>query len=255
MKKNFYVIGNWKMNPPSVKGAKKLLTGIKKGARDLKNVKLVVCPPYVYLGFAKSSPQISVGAQDVSADGPVGPYTGEISLEMLKNLGVSYIILGHSERRERGESNVLIGNKIRLALKAGFNVVFCVGEKEKDNSEASLGYIRAELGEGLKGIDRKILRNLIIAYEPIWALSNNSKGISASPAHAFKMALYIRKVLAGMAGETFAKAVPILYGGSVSKENIGDFLADGWLQGALVGSKSLNAKEFISVAKVASALA
>ena len=241
------------MNPAGAKIAKKLFSDIKKGASKLNNIKMAVCPPYVYLGLSRPSLKMSIGAQDVSVDGPSGPYTGEISLEMLKNLGVSWIILGHSERRERGESNALIGKKMKLALRAGFNVIFCVGERERDNAhDVSLGYIRAELEESLKGIDRKILRNLFIAYEPVWALSNNSKGVSSDPKHAFKMALYIRKILVPIVGEAFAKSVPILYGGSVNKENIANFLCDGWLQGALVGSKSLNGKEFISIAKVAS---
>ncbi len=252
------------MNPVSLLQARKLASELKRGAVNLKKIKLVICPPYVYLNVIKPSHSLSLGAQDVSVDGPAGSFTGEISLEMLGDSSVDWIIVGHSERRAKGETNILINKKIKLALKSGFKTILCVGELERGEEESNFfenkkenafAYVRRELKEGLSGIDKKNLANLFIAYEPVWALSSNSRGLSAPPEHAFKMALYIRKILLSVVGEKIAKSVPILYGGSVSKENIADFLKDGWLQGALVGSKSLNAKEFLAIAKIASATA
>lgn len=242
------IIANWKMNPSSLKETKKIFDTIRKAASRLKNVETVICPPFVYLnslnprttlGLSKGSPWI--GAQDLFWQ-ESGSYTGEISAKMLKNLGVQYVIIGHSERREYlKETNEMINKKIKTALKNNLKVIFCIGEKKRDSKGKYLSFIEEEILKGLKGIQKKLLNNLIIAYEPIWAIGKKTKQ-SDTPKDVFQMSMYIRKI---------AGKIPILYGGSVSPENAENFLCDTGIHGLLVGHKSLIPKDFNKILKIA----
>lgn len=248
------IVANWKMNPQTIKEAKRIFNGIKKTADKLNKVETVVCPPFVYLfplgnwiSTWKSSFQ--VGAQDVFWQDK-GSYTGEISAKMLKDSGVKYAIIGHSERREIfEETNEIVNKKIKVALKEGLKVILCVGEKERDLKGKHLLFIKEEIKKGLKGIERKFLKNLIIAYEPIWAIGKSSKSAD-TPDDVSNMIFFIKKVLEEITEKEIAARVPILYGGSVNPENAESFLRCG-AQGLLVGHESLIPKDFNKILKIA----
>ena len=166
------IIANWKMNPNSLNEAKKIFNKIKIVAEKLKKVETVICPPFTYLSALRTT-----GAQDVFYEDK-GAYTGEISVKMLKNLGVKYVIIGHSERREIGETDKIINKKIKTTLETGLKVVFCIGEKARDKDGQYLNFVKNQINKGLKDIPRKLFNNLIIAYEPVWAISSQKRSKS-----------------------------------------------------------------------------
>lgn len=251
------IIANWKMNPQTLKEAKNIFKEIKKTAKKLKKVETIICPPFVYLSNLQlTTNNLRLGAQDLFWENPPaggGAFTGEISAEMMRHLGVKYVIIGHSERREHlGETNEMINKKIKTTLKSGLKVIFCVGEKERDFEGKYFNFIKNELDEGLKGVSRKFFKNLLIAYEPVWAISSSKNAQADSPESAFRMAVFIRRMLLPIIGSDLARKIPILYGGSVGPENISGFLQD--MQGALVGGKSLNPKDFGEILKIANSI-
>ncbi len=257
------IVANWKMKPSSLKEAKRIFNEIKKVAgRLLKKVDTIICPPCVYLsslprttlGNSKGSPWL--GAQDVFWENPStggGAHTGEISAGMLKNLGVKYIIIGHSERRELGETNEIINKKIKNALKNNLKVIFCIGEQERDLEGNYLYFIKNEIEEGLRGVSKKFLKNLIVAYEPIWAIGKK-EGDADSPEDVFQMSIYIRRVLLGIAGKKLSRNIPILYGGSTEPGNTEKLLKEGGMQGFLVGHASLAPKDFNKILRIANSV-
>lgn len=250
------IIANWKMNPASPREAKRIFAGVRRTAGRLKKVETVICPPFVYLPMFRgsTSKHLQLGAQDLFWENPPagkGSYTGEISAEMLKELGVKYVIVGHSERRRYfGETNEIINKKIKTALGAGLKVVFCVGEKERNPGEDYLRFVKEEIMAGLKGVQRRFLKNLIIAYEPIWAIGKKG-GAADAPEDILQMALYIRRILLFAAGKDLARAISVLYGGSVDPKNAEGFLRAAGVQGLLVGHESLVPKDFNQILKIA----
>lgn len=250
------IIANWKMNPQTLREARNIFQGIKKTAKKLKKVETIICPPFAYISNLKPQiPNLKIGSQNVFYE-ERGAFTGEISVWMLKDLGVRYAIIGHSERRALGETNEMINKKIKTALKAGLKVIFCVGENERDFEDKYFNFIKNEIDEGLKGIPRKFFSpptgGLIIAYEPVWAISSAKNAQPDTPESAFRMAVFIRRMLMPIIGSEPARKIPILYGGSVGPENVAGFLQD--MQGALVGSKSLNPKDFGEILKIANGI-
>jgi triosephosphate isomerase len=191
-----------------------------------------------------------VGAQDVFWE-EKGAYTGEISASILKNLGVKYVIIGHSERRELGETDEIINKKIKTALKSGLKVIFCIGEKERDIDNHFLNFIKDQISNSLKGIQKKFFKNLIIAYEPVWAISTHQGASADNPESALRIAIFIRRMLLEIVGGQFARQIPILYGGSVDSKNAREFLHNNGMQGLLVGSQSLIPKNFNEILKIA----
>jgi len=243
------IVANWKMNPQTLREARNIFNGIKKIAKKLKKVETIVCPPFVYLSAIGHRPSATkLGAQDLFWE-EKGAFTGEISAQMLKDFGVQYVIVGHSERRELGETNEIVNKKVRAALAAGFNLILCVGEKERDLEDKYLDFVKDQVIEGLRGVQKKYFKNILIAYEPVWAISSKGGAVADAPESAFGMAIFIRRMLLPIVGNKLARSIPILYGGSVGPENVGGFLQN--MQGALVGSKSLNPKDFGEILKIA----
>lgn len=240
------IIANWKMNPQSLKEAKRIAGEIK--------TKAIICPPFVYLAeLSAKFKKMSFGVQDLFWENPPagGAYTGEISAVMAKNIGAKYAIIGHSERRELGDTDEIINKKIKTALKNGLKVIFCIGEKERDSEGEYLNFIKDQINEGLKGIPRKLLTNLIIAYEPVWAISSHKSTKADNPESALRTAIFIRRMLLPIAGDQLARQIPIIYGGSVDVKNAEQFLKEGGIQGLLVGSQSLIPKNFNEILKIA----
>lgn len=238
------IVANWKMNPQTLAEARKIFNSVKRGIKNIKGVEVVFCPPFPYLSFIKS------GAQNMFYE-EKGAYTGEISPLMLKDLGIKYVILGHSERRKYfGETDQMINKKIKAAIKAGLRPIFCIGEslEERERTETTR-IIESQIKEGLQKITRKEMRKMIIAYEPVWAIGT---GIACDVREAQTMSLFIRKIIAQLYGRIVARNLPILYGGSVTSENAPGYIKEAKMNGLLVGGASLNPDEFIKIIKVCS---
>lgn len=238
------IVANWKMNPANAELALELFSDTRRSALKNKKVKVVVCPPYIYLPELEKikDNNIELGAQDVFFEN-AGSFTGEIGPAMLKKQGEKYVIIGHSERREIGETDELISKKVLAGLKAGLRVILCVGEKARDSHGDFLMHLRGQITASLFGISKRYLKGLIIAYEPIWAIGKSDEE-AMRPADLHETSLYIRKVLVEIYKSASAVSVPILYGGSVSFKNASELLALGEVQGLLVGHESLSAKRF-----------
>ncbi len=232
------IVANWKMNPNSQKEAKEIFDAIREGSRGL-DVEVIVCPPAVYL-YASIFGEgvVSMGAQNVYFEDK-GAFTGEISVEMLKDLKVEYIIIGHSERRKYfGETDEIINKKIKKALEAGLKVIFCVGETQEEHDAGKKNEVlEKQIKIGLDGITD--LANLNVAYEPVWAIgTGNNCGVEET-----KESLDFIRTLIGQ--------VRVLYGGSVKSDNSGEYIKEAGANGLLVGGASLIAEEFIKIVKSA----
>jgi len=247
------ICGNWKMNPRSSKEAEKLFNDVVRNISEIKKTNIVICPPFLYLDKVKKiSKKIVLGAQD-DFPGDVGAFTGEVSAEMLYNLGVRYVILGHSERRALGENDGDINKKIKSSLAMGLRPILCVGERERNDNHDYFNLIKMQLEDCLDGVSKNNAVKIIIAYEPIWAISSTKDRKDATPNDSSEMAIFIRRVLFTKFGKDSSN-VKILYGGSVGEKNAEDFLKDGGIDGLLVGRASLDAKKFSQIIKICEAL-
>lgn len=247
------IIANWKMNPQTMRAATRIFKSTEAVASKLKKIKTIICPPFVYLSNLQSSSQnkLVLGAQDIFWTDKKTSYTGEISAPMLKELGAKYVIIGHSERRTHlGETDEIINKKIKYALASGMKAIFCIGERERDKEGDYLNFIKKEILHGLSGVPKKLFKNLIIAYEPIWAIGKSSKNAD-TPENVFTMVIYIKRILVSIAGRDIADNIPILYGGSVDTKNTAGYLEKGKVDGLLIGHKSLIPKEFNEILKIA----
>ncbi len=237
------VVGNWKMNPLTLKEAEKLLTQIVKQDIFSSKVEVVVCPPVLYFNnLKKITKKISLGAQDAFYE-EKGAYTGEVSVEMLANMGVKYVILGHSERRAAGETNQTINKKIKATLSSGLTPILCVGEKERDENHEYLNLIKIQVEECLSGISKNSVSKIIIAYEPVWAIGKGAAREATSEEYR-EMSVFIRKILSDKFGAKMLEGMRTIYGGSVHPENAESFLKEGGADGFLVGRDSLDPKKF-----------
>lgn len=250
MRKKKVIVGNWKMNPASGKEAAGIFSAVKKTSASLKKTETIVCPPFVYLSdLSKQKGKCFLGAQDVFWKDK-GSFTGEISPAMLKSMSVSHIIVGHSERRAMGESNEIISRKVSAATAAGLLAILCVGENERADEVSHLNFVSRQIKESLAGFPAKFSDKIIVAYEPVWAIGENSKG-PASPEDALEMSIFIKKVLTEIFGKKKAETTTILYGGSVDAGNAREFLEKGAMDGLLVGRESLNPKGFSDILRIA----
>jgi len=249
--KTKYIVANWKLNPPTPREAKTLFTKIKKASQGLRRVKVVVCPPAVFLTSLTvgQGKVLSLGAQDVAVV-DFGAFTGSLNSDILKYSGATHIIVGHSEVRERGEDNEVVNTKIKAILKAGLTPILCVGEKKRDNQGHYLEYLKTQLLEGLVRVPKKELSKIMIAYEPVWAIGVAARGVD-TPEDFLHNALFIRKVVAKLAGQEAVMKIPVLYGGSVNEKNADSFLSAGGADGLLVGRASLDASKFGQIIKMA----
>jgi triosephosphate isomerase len=247
------VVANWKMHPATPAEAKRIFEGTKKGARKHKNVDTVVCPPVVFLpGLAKiGKGSTALGVQDVFYS-ETGAYTGQISPQMAQAHKATYAIVGHSERRALGETNDLVGRKTRYAIEQGLTVVLCVGENVRTEDGTYYFFVREELEAVFAGLGRSELKRLVIAYEPVWAIGK-SAGEAMQPRELHEMVLFIKKLLIERFGRKPASTVRILYGGSVKGDNAEEIVREGGVDGLLVGSASLNVKEFTKIVEAVSA--
>jgi len=244
------IIANWKMNPQTAEETLRLIKGVL-AQRLSKNIELIIAPPFVYLDLVKKNcgKEIKLAAQNISW-AERGAYTGEISSLMVKNLGCDYVIIGHSERRHKmGETDEMINLKLKAAFKVGLIPVLAVGEKESNDDIIKV--LTQQVKSALEGIGVSEIGRLIIAYEPVWAISTSGTGMIDTPDHALSAALLIRKIMGNLYGSEWIADLPVLYGGSVTSENAYDFIAQSGISGALVGGASLELQDFIKIIKAA----
>ncbi len=246
--KRYFIAGNWKMHK-TVSEAVSLASELRDKLSDCSE-KLMIAPPFTALQAVSAvvkGTNILLGAQNMGPE-ESGAHTGEVSVLMLKDLGVGVVILGHSERRHTyGESDALINTKVRLALKHGLEVILCVGETLEEREQGKLEtVIRRQLAEGLKGVEPSALADVTVAYEPVWAIGT---GKTATPEDADAVHAFCRKVIAELYGQEAARRILIQYGGSVKPENVAALMAKSNIDGALVGGASLKADSFVPIAK------
>lgn len=237
------IAGNWKMNKKPSE-AKEFALQLKQSLSSKTNVEILICPPFTALTEVSrviNGSNIKLGAQNMHWE-IKGAYTGEISGEFLSDIGCQYIILGHSERRQYfSETDEIINKKIIAALKLGLKPVFCIGEQlsERENNQ-TFNVIKRQLDNGLAKVGT--IEKAVIAYEPIWAIGT---GKTATPEQAKEVHSYIRENIAQKYGNDEASNLRILYGGSVTPENIDILMAQDGIDGALVGGASLKLESFL----------
>ena len=242
------IAGNWKMNK-TVPEAIELVRELKERLKGVEDRDVLVCPPFTALypvGRELEGSSILMGAQNMFYE-EKGAFTGEISPVMLKDVGCSYVILGHSERRHIfGESDELINRKVISAVNHDLIPILCVGETLQEREEGrTQEVVERQVREGLKGL--KPENEFVIAYEPVWAIGT---GRSATPEMAQEVHAFIREILTELFGKEKAEGVRILYGGSVKPENAKGLLEMPDIDGALVGGASLKAESFSAIVKV-----
>lgn len=234
-----YIIGNWKMNKTASE-AVSLVNSLNVRLTGEEKAKIVVCPPFTALSKVKEKLEgatIELGAQNVHYM-PSGAYTGEISVDMLKDLGVTHCIVGHSERRGYfGETDETVHKKLEVLLDSNITPVLCVGESlaQRQNGEYK-EFVEMQIRHALDNLDTRKIEKCVIAYEPIWAIGT---GVTATSAEAQDMCEFIRYVVKKMFGEDTASNISILYGGSVNLGNVKEIMDEEDIDGVLVGGASL----------------
>jgi triosephosphate isomerase len=238
------VVANWKMNPHLQKDAETLFKNTIKEIKNAKNNKIIICPPFPFLFIAQKSKnkKIILGAQNCSKEID-GSHTGQVSVEMLKSMKVNYVIVGHSENRTLGEDNKIINKKILNLFKFKISPILCIGETYRDKDGVYLSFIEEQIKVCLSGVSFTQIKNIIIAYEPVWAIGVNATR-EATKEEFMEIKIFIKKVISDLYDAKIAHSIPILYGGSVNPDNAKSFVQEGRADGLLVGRDSINYKKF-----------
>jgi triosephosphate isomerase len=251
--RGYLVAGNWKMNGSNAANAE-LVDGIVAGMPQSDSVELLICPPFPYLAAmaAKlSGTGVALGAQNVSQH-QAGAYTGETAPSMLSDVGCTYVLVGHSERRAiMGESSEMVAAKFQAAQDAGLIAVLCVGETQQQReAKQTEAVVDEQLNAVIDGSGIQAFSNAVIAYEPVWAIGT---GLTATPEEAQDVHRHIREVLAAR-DQDVADAVRILYGGSVKGDNAAGLFSKPDIDGGLIGGASLKSADFLAIAEAAASL-
>ncbi|QDU09557.1 triose-phosphate isomerase [Gimesia aquarii] len=254
--RRFIVAGNWKMNTTKDTGSQLAQALAAEVPKEKTAVEVLVCPPFPYLstiGDIVNGSGVGFGAQNCYHESP-GAFTGEISTEMLSDVGCRSVILGHSERRHiLKETDADINLKVKKALDAGLQVVLCVGELQSEReSEQTEAVLDTQMTGGLEGVNSAAFDKIVIAYEPVWAIGT---GLTATPDQAEAAHQYLRNWLKDHYSAEIADSTRILYGGSVKPDNAKELLSQENVDGALVGGASLKAELFIPIIQAAVELA
>ena len=247
------LVANWKNHPDSLSQANALASGLAKRSKIYKKLNTFIAPPLPY--FESVSKKIKsfahLSAQDIffTAD---GTHTGTVTPEILKSFGTRLSIIGHSERRALGETNQVVVQKVKTALRSGITPLLCIGESERDPEGNHFEFLREQLRMSLEGMRRKEdAGKLVIAYEPVWAIGKRAKD-AMTPADLSQTVIFIKKVLTDIFGRDAADKIPVIYGGSVEPGNAKELFKEGGVRGFLVGHASLDAKSFIAIAEILS---
>lgn len=249
--RKYLIAGNWKMNKTATEGVD-LVNEINLSLGKQTEVGVAVCPPFTALESAARALEdssIQLGAQNMHPKAD-GAYTGEVSPVMLRGLYCTMVILGHSERRELfGEEDAFINEKVLAALESSLKPILCVGETlEQREADETMQVVQRQLSGGLAGVSAEQAENVVIAYEPVWAIGT---GKTATPEMAQEVHAAIRQELGKLLGEAAAQKIRILYGGSMKPENASELLDQPDIDGGLIGGASLKAKSFVDLVKIA----
>ena len=249
------VAGNWKMNKTASE-AKAFFEEFKPLVADVKNAEIIIGAPFTALETATRETKgsnIKIAAENMNAK-ESGAYTGEVSPLMLKDLGVEYVILGHSERREYyGETNEIINEKVKSALAHDLKPILCIGEKlEEREAGTTNDVVKTQITGGLKDVTAAEMANVVLAYEPVWAIGT---GKTATPEQAQEVHAFIRGLLTDLYGKEVAENVTVQYGGSMNDANAADLIAQTDIDGGLVGGASLIPEKFAVIIKAGDAAA
>ncbi|MDD5551857.1 MAG: triose-phosphate isomerase [Candidatus Pacebacteria bacterium] len=250
MTKQKIIVANWKMNPENIDGAKAILNSIRKEIKSKEGIEIIICPPSIYIeGLKKElikqeNLKLKLGGQNCFWE-EKGAFTGEISPTMLRGMGCQYVILGHSERRKiLEETDEIISKKLKTALKIGLKVVLCIGETEEDRKEnLTFDVLRAQIENTIGLLSGRHTTNIIIAYEPVWAIGT---GKNCKSDEAMSILMYIKKELLKILSQNTVDRISFLYGGSVNGKNARNYI-EGGFEGLLVGGASLKPGEFIKI--------
>ena len=247
MSRKYLLAGNWKMNTTASESVD-LISEINSLVGQQTQVQVCICPPFTSIQKSSSlveQSEVLLGAQNMSAE-PSGAFTGEISAEMLRDLYVNFVILGHSERRQYfGETNESINLKVLAAVQNNLKPIYCIGETlEERESEKTLEVVKAQVQEGLANFPLSEVDNLVLAYEPVWAIGT---GKTATDEMAQEVHAYVRGLLVDLFGDAAGSGIRILYGGSMKPENAAGLLSQADVDGGLIGGASLNAKSFCAI--------
>jgi triosephosphate isomerase len=246
------VAGNWKMNKTLQEGIS-LASEIVNMAKDevMDDAIMILNPPFIHLEnigkLIKGADNIFLGAQNCN-ENESGAYTGEVSVDMLKSVGCEYVILGHSERREYfKESNDLLAKKVNIVLEKDLKPIFCCGESLNIREKGTfVEFVSKQITESLFHLNKDQFRNIVLAYEPIWAIGT---GVNATSEQAQEMHASLRQHLASKFGSAFADEISILYGGSCKPSNARELFAGPDVDGGLIGGASLKSRDFIDIVK------
>ncbi|HHT9112358.1 MAG: triose-phosphate isomerase [Planctomycetes bacterium] len=252
MRKKPFIVGNWKMNLTLAEGVE-FAKSLRKSLQNKNEIISGICPPFTFLkdiSRVLEGSSICVGAQNIHSE-KNGAYTGEISALMVKDTGCTHVLLGHSERRHLfGEIDSFINAKMKTALSIDLKPIFCIGETLNEREEGKTKYVvKNQLKNGLLGIARNHVEELVIAYEPVWAIGT---GKTASPEQANEVHSFIRGFLTDEYGKDVANSVYIQYGGSVKPENTKELIAQPEIDGLLVGGASIKLESFLKIIDAAS---
>lgn len=245
------VVANWKANPSSLKDAKRILSGIRKAATKATDVEVVVCPSILHLLDLKKTQgrsRVILGAQDMFTE-EGGAFTGEVGYEALLEAKIKYVIVGHSEMRDRGETDEDISKKMDIILRNGLSPILCIGERSRDGAMEYLGFLKNQLVQAFKNVPKASVPKIVIAYEPIWAIGNSAKR-SATPEEIKEVTIFIKRVIGDLYATKSIPPVRILYGGSVSAKDVAFMMSAGGIDGFLVGRASLDVKEFEAILNI-----
>lgn len=244
-----FIAGNWKLNK-TINEAVELVGALKKAVADVENIDIVIAPPFTALTILATKLagcNIKLSGQNCYPEA-AGAFTGEVSAEQLQDIGCEYVIIGHSERRQLfNESNEFINRKVKSALDAGLSAIVCIGEtlEERENGEM-YDVLTAQLQGGLSGLSAEQMQNVIIAYEPVWAIGT---GKTASNDEAQEVHSFLRGLLQGTIDQPTALSTRIIYGGSVKPDNVDGLMSEDDIDGALVGGASLKAEDFARIVR------
>ena len=248
MSKSILIAGNWKMNKTWLETQEFIETIHQNKIVNETKAHVAICIPFPYLLSAKNTlleSPIKIGAQNVS-NKEKGAYTGEVSASQLKSIAVDYVIIGHSERRSYyGETDALVNEKIKIALQNNLIPIFCIGETLAEREEErEFDVVRNQIEFGLADIKADELANVVIAYEPVWAIGT---GKTATSAQAQEIHQFIRSLIAELYSKDVAKGILILYGGSMNAGNARELLSQPDINGGLIGGASLQVSDFVSI--------
>jgi len=245
------VAGNWKMNMNLEEGLK-FAASVEKyfSEKPAEKAEVVLCTPFIHLAGVSEitkGGKVLTGAQNCASE-VSGAYTGEVSAPMVKSTGATYVIIGHSERRSYyHEDNQLLNRKTSVALQAGLKVIFCCGEvKEERENGSYFEVVKKQISEGLFTFQSLDLKNIVIAYEPVWAIGT---GLTATPEQAQEMHHFIRSLIEEKYGKTVAEELTILYGGSCKPSNAREIFSKPDVDGGLIGGASLKLEDFAGIAE------